>query len=257
MTTHDSHATDHALRITDHVSRLTPHASCLRPTIAYESPWWAAGYLLVAGIDEVGRGALAGPVVAAAVILPACTAIPAELAEVADSKLLDAAARERLYPIICAHAISYAVGSVPADEIDRIGIAPATRVAMLAALEQLRPQPQVWLIDAFPLPDEAGRPQVAIIDGDALSLSIAAASIVAKVTRDRMLVQLDAQYPGYGLAQHKGYGTAQHQAALATLGACVIHRRSYEPVAQVIAGVTPAAPAGLANPAAGQEVVDV
>jgi len=205
------------------------------PTLDYELAWRRAGYALIAGVDEAGRGAWAGPVAAAAVILPAWDAVPPVLREVADSKLLDAPTRERLFDIICHVAVSWAVGMTPAEEIDRLGILPATRSAMLAALASLCPQPEILLIDAVPLPDPAGRPQVALIKGDRLCLSIAAASILAKVSRDRWMRQADAQYAGYGLAVHKGYGVPQHRAALRALGPCALHRRSYAPVARVIA----------------------
>ena len=210
-------------------------ARAIVPSIAYETAWQRAGYVLVAGVDEAGRGAWAGPVSAAAVILPAWDAIPPAFAGVADSKLLDAPTRERLFDVICAGAVSFGVGMVAAEEIDRIGILPATRAAMWIALDALRPQPEVILIDAVPLADPAGRPQAAIIKGDQLCLSIAAASILAKVSRDRWMRRADADYPGYGLAQHKGYGTAQHAAALHVLGPCALHRRSYAPVAAVSA----------------------
>jgi len=200
------------------------------PTIEYETAWQQAGYALVAGVDEAGRGAWAGPVSAAAVILPAWDAIPPALAEVADSKLLSPATRERLFDIICAHAVSFGVGLVAAGDIDRQGILSATRAAMCMALAALHPQPDAILIDAVALPDPAGRPQVAIIKGDQLSLTIAAASIIAKVTRDRWMRQAEAEYAGYGLGRHKGYGTAQHSAALHALGPCALHRRSYAPV---------------------------
>jgi ribonuclease HII len=210
-------------------------AKTITPSIAHEMAWQHAGYPLVAGVDEAGRGAWAGPVAAAAVILPAWEAIPPAFAAVADSKLLDAATRERLFAVICAGAISFGVGMLPAEEIDHIGILPATRAAMQMALAALEPPAQVILIDAVPLADPAGRPQAAIIKGDQLCLSIAAASILAKVSRDRWMRRADAEYPGYGLAQHKGYGTAQHAAALRALGPCALHRRSYAPVAESVA----------------------
>lgn len=204
-----------------------------RPGIEHERKWWQAGFSLVAGLDEAGRGAWAGPVVAAAVILPMCEEIPEALAEVNDSKLLSPAQRERLFPIIIRHAICYGIGAMPAQEIDRIGIVPATRAAMLAAVKSLCPQPHALLIDSLKLP-ECDYPQQVIVRGDRLSLSIAAASILAKVTRDRWMQQAEAAFAGYGFAQHKGYGTREHIHALSTLGPCELHRCSYAPVAQIV-----------------------
>ena len=204
------------------------------PGLEHEASFWAAGLPLVAGADEAGRGAWAGPVVAAAVILPAAPGIAAALAGVADSKLLTPARREALFDVILRYAVSYGVGAVPAEEIDRIGILPATRAAMLAAIAALRPQPQALLIDAVRLP-ASPLPQQALIKGDRLCLSIAAASIIAKVTRDRWMVELDRRQPGYGLARHKGYGTPAHWAALQLLGPSPVHRRSFAPVARLLA----------------------
>lgn len=202
-----------------------------RPGIDYEREYWQAGRRYVAGLDEAGRGAWAGPVVAGAVILPACNDVPATLRDVADSKLLSARKRDELFDIITQYALSFGVGFVLAEEIDRVGIVPATQRAMRAAIESLHFVPQALLIDALHLP-RVECPQMAIIRGDQLSLSIAAASIVAKVTRDRWMQARDADYAGYGFGQHKGYGTPQHRAALSVLGPCPIHRRSFAPVAQ-------------------------
>lgn len=209
-----------------------------RPGIELERAWWSAGTSLVAGLDEAGRGAWAGPVVAAAVILPACSQIPSSLADVADSKLLAPAMRERLFDIIGAEALAYGIGSTPADEIDRIGIVAATRLAMMAALRGLTPQPQALLIDALTLP-LVECPQQAIIKGDRLCLSIAAASILAKVTRDRWMRAADIRFPGYALAKHKGYGTAEHHTALRAQGPSPIHRLSYAPVACIARSLPP------------------
>jgi len=202
------------------------------PGIEFEQTYWRAGMEWVAGVDEAGRGAWAGPVVAGAVLFPPFGAIPAPLHEVHDSKLLTPARRERLFDVIVQMALGYGVGLVPAGVIDRIGIVPATRAAMQAALEALSPAPQAVLIDAVHLP-AIDCPQQAIIKGDQKSLSIAAASIIAKVSRDRWMRECEARFPGYGFARHKGYGTRQHQAALDTYGPCAIHRRSFAPVLQL------------------------
>jgi ribonuclease HII len=196
----------------------------------YEQHWWAAGYCRVAGLDEAGRGAWAGPVVAAAVILPPGTAdLLHALVDVRDSKVLSARRREACLAVIAAHALAWGVGAVPPVEIDRLGIVPATCQAMAQALHALSLPADCLLIDHLRL-SALSLPQVSLPKGDARVLSIAAASIVAKVSRDRMLVELDEQWPGYGFARHKGYGTAQHQAALAALGPCPAHRRSFAPV---------------------------
>jgi len=207
------------------LSRLTFTA---RPTWAEERQLQAAGFRLVAGIDEVGRGPLAGPVMAAAVILdPAGSADWYELLN--DSKALSTIQRERLDPLIRHGALAVGLGSASSEEIDAIGIAPATRMAMARAVAGLKVKPDHLLIDAMPLP-EPGIPFRAVIHGDALCRSIAAASIVAKVARDAQMVQEDASYPGYGFARHKGYGTPEHLESLARLGPCPIHRRSFAPV---------------------------
>ncbi|HEY65686.1 MAG TPA: ribonuclease HII [Caldilineae bacterium] len=195
-----------------------------------ERALWIEGYRYVAGLDEAGRGAWAGPVVAAAVILPPDPAACAPLLGcVRDSKQLSPPQRESLLTEIRSVALSVGVGIVPASIIDELGIVSATRLAMSQAVEALSPAPDHLLIDALALP-QLDIPQQALIHGDASSLSIAAASIVAKVTRDRILVALDARYPGYGFARHKGYGTAAHREALYRLGPCVEHRRSFRPV---------------------------
>ncbi len=213
------------------MSSRTEPQSAQAPTLAQERALWQQGYRCIAGIDEAGRGAWAGPVVAAAVILPAeqpCLA--AALAPVRDSKLLSPRQRARCYDLVLEHALAWGAGAVPAAEIDRIGIVPATRLAMRAALAGLCIAPTYLLIDALAL-DGVALPQRAIIKGDRCCLSIAAASIIAKVTRDRLMRELDAAMPGYALAQHKGYGTAKHRAALARLGSSPLHRHSYAPVA--------------------------
>jgi ribonuclease HII len=190
-------------------------------------PWEGSG--LVAGVDEAGRGPLAGLVVAAAVILDERNPI----AGLADSKKLSAAQRERLFDLICARALCCAVGSASVQEIDRLNILQATMLAMRRAIEGLRLTPARVLIDGNRIPVLRVHAE-AVIDGDARVPAISAASIVAKVHRDRWCAQLHAQYPGYGFAEHKGYGTVQHLAALRRLGACPEHRRSFSPVAQVL-----------------------
>lgn len=185
----------------------------------------------IAGLDEAGRGALAGPVVAAAVILPLHDAPRlAQLHGVDDSKRLTARQRERLFALIQQHALGYGIGQVDAATIDAIGILPATRLAMQAALAELAPRPDYLLIDGRIRLKQVPIRQEAVVRGDGRSLSIAAASILAKVTRDRLLVQLDAAYPLYGFAQHKGYGTELHRAMLEAHGPCPQHRHSFAPI---------------------------
>jgi ribonuclease HII len=201
------------------------------PDLVHEGLWWSQGLVRVAGIDEAGRGPWAGPVVAGAVVLPADPAVARDLAGVRDSKQLSPRQRERLLAVIQEAALSWAPGVVQSDEIDRLGILPATRRAMRLAVATLGASPQALLVDAVQLPAIA-LPQRSLVHGDALSLSIAAASIVAKVTRDRMMVEMDRIFPGYGFARNKGYGTPQHALALRELGPCPIHRRSFAPVAR-------------------------
>jgi ribonuclease HII len=185
------------------------------------------GALRIAGIDEVGRGPLFGPVVAAAVILPkGC-----RLQGLTDSKMLSEKKRNRLDLEIRACAIAWAIAAVDVETIDRINIRRASLEAMRRAVEQLVQIPDHLLIDGRDT-IEWNCPQQAVIHGDALSFSIAAASVLAKVHRDRLLVELDAVYPGYGLARHKGYGSPEHLEALARLGPTPLHRRTYQPVAQ-------------------------
>lgn len=192
---------------------------------AFEEEARRAGARLIAGVDEVGRGALAGPVVAAAVILD-----PARVpGGVNDSKQLSRAERERLDAEIRAAALSYAVARVEADEIDRVNILEATKAAMRRAVAALAPAPDFLLIDAVELRD-CGLPQRAITRGDALSVSIAAASIVAKVARDAWMRDYDARLPGYGFASHVGYGTPAHLRSLRALGPSPIHRLTFRRV---------------------------
>jgi ribonuclease HII len=196
----------------------------LRCTLRYEKNAWASGAMMVAGVDEVGRGSLFGPVVAAAVILDRGY----RLRGLRDSKLLPAERREILAPRIREHAVAWAVAAVDAARIDQINIYQASRVAMREAVMQLAPAPDHLLIDAVRLDCEL--PQRLIIHGDALSASIAAASILAKVERDRMMCEWDLVFPEYGLASHKGYSTPQHLAALDKYGPTPLHRQSFAPV---------------------------
>ena len=198
------------------------------PTFDQEHALQARGYRLVAGVDEVGRGALAGPVMAAAVILPLGSDFP-WLKLVRDSKQLSPRQRERVFDLVRSAGIPFGLGSVPHATIDRVGIVRATRMAMAEAVQALPSRPDFLLIDALSLP-EVDLPQKGIVRGDQLSFSIACASIVAKVSRDRQMTELDGVYPGYGLARHKGYGTRQHLQCLGRLGPCAIHRRSFAPV---------------------------
>lgn len=198
------------------------------PSFAEEKMLEAQGYQHIAGIDEAGRGALAGPVVAAAVILPYHIDAP-WLAQVKDSKRLSPAKRELLFHHIHQIAISIGIGMAPNEVVDAQGLIKATRLAMKLAIDQLSPPPQSLLIDYMLLP-EVPLPQKGITNGDSLCLSIACASIMAKVARDHLMIELDRIYPGYGLAQHKGYGTKEHLACLRRLGPSPIHRQSFKPV---------------------------
>jgi ribonuclease HII len=205
----------------------------LYPDLDHEGRLWAMGFCRVAGLDEAGRGAWAGPVVAAAVILPPNEPeVMTNLTGVRDSKRIAARRREAMLELIREHAVAVGVGTVPADEIDVLGIVPATRKAMALALQTLAPPADCLLIDYLRLPD-VSLPQQSLPKGDARVLSIAAASIVAKVSRDRMMMDLGANLPGYGFSQHKGYGTPQHRAALAALGPSTVHRLSFAPLSQL------------------------
>ena len=207
-------------------------ATAYRPDLSAETELFSLGYRRVAGIDEAGRGALAGPVVAAAVILP-----PSPLGDwldgVRDSKVLNRRQRERLYVEITTHALAVGVGMAHHGAIETHNIVGATRLAMRRAINNLDAAPEFLLIDHLRLP-EVALPQRGITHGDALCLSIACASIVAKVTRDVVMSRFDERYPGYGLAAHKGYGTRQHLECLRRLGPCQIHRRSFAPVRKLL-----------------------
>jgi ribonuclease HII len=198
----------------------------LRCTLRFEKRAWASGAVMVAGVDEVGRGSLFGPVVAAAVILDPAYRVRG----LRDSKLLLRERREQLAPRICAHALAWAVAAVDAAQIDQINIYQASRLAMREAVLRLAPAADYLLVDAMRL--DCDLPQQPIIHGDALSASIAAASIVAKVERDRMMCEWDPIYPEYGLASHKGYSTPKHLAALREHGPTPLHRQSFAPVWQ-------------------------
>jgi len=212
------------------------------PDMRQERSLIRQGYALVAGVDEAGRGAWAGPVVAAAVILPRLAERRSALRGVRDSKLLSPAQRQALFEPIRQHALAVGVGMASHAEIDELGIVPATRLAMMQAVQSLAPAPTALVIDAVRLP-ELLLPQRVLFHADTLCLSVAAASIIAKVTRDRLMVDLDGQYPGYAFARHKGYGTALHRLALAQLGPSVVHRLTFEPV-RVVAERCPL-PAGM------------
>ena len=211
------------------------------PSLEEETALLSQGYSFIAGVDEAGRGSLAGPVVAAAVILPIGDLAPyhfspAECLEcfagVRDSKQVTARERERLYDVVMQHALAVGVGIGPVEMIDERNILQATKYAMRDAIAQLTTPPQALLLDAIHLPD-LELLQRSIIKGDALCLSIAAASIIAKVTRDRMMVQLHKLFPAYGFAKHKGYGTEEHLIALREHGASPHHRRSFAPVREL------------------------
>ena len=201
------------------------------PGLSLERRWWREGRHWVAGIDEVGRGAWAGPVVAAAVILPDRHRIKG----LRDSKVLARSRREALYEQILDRADAVGVGCIEVEVIDRINILQATKLAMREALGHLATRPDHLVIDALSLP-QVDLPQRPIIDGDAISASIAAASIVAKVTRDRICAEFDARYPAYGFARNKGYGTRRHVEALMREGPCEWHRRSFAPLRLILAG---------------------
>lgn len=193
-----------------------------RATRSFENRMRRCGFTRIAGVDEVGRGCLAGPVVAAAVVLDPVRRVPG----LRDSKALSAAERERLYRLVTVRAAAWAVGQASAEEIDRLNIHRASLLAMRRAVEGLVPPPDLLLVDAFHIP-EVAIPQRGLIRGDARSASIAAASIVAKVTRDRFMVALHAIDGRYGFDRHKGYATREHLRALARFGLSTLHRRTF------------------------------
>ena len=196
----------------------------LEKMLAYEKELYTQGIQLIAGVDEVGRGPLAGPVVAAAVILPE----DCKISGLNDSKKIPKSKHKEIYEAVLQNAVAIGIGIKDNQVIDQVNIYEATKLAMMEAIGQLEPQPQHLLIDAMKL--DLPIPQTSIIKGDANSLSIAAASIVAKVTRDQMMEEFDREYPGYDFAQNAGYGTVKHLAGLDKLGVTPIHRRSFEPV---------------------------
>lgn len=203
------------------------------PTLAYETRLLEDGHTHIAGLDEAGRGAWAGPVSAAATILPLHDpGLSQRLSDVCDSKMCTPRQRDRLFDLIRATATAWSISLISAARIDEIGIVPATQEAMCAAVSMLAPAPDVLLIDALRLP-ALSIDQQSIAKGDQQCLTIAAASILAKVARDRAMIALDRHYGAYGLARHKGYGTRQHRQALVDLGPTDIHRWYFAPVAQV------------------------
>ena len=199
------------------------------PDLGLENSLWSAGLALVAGLDEAGRGAWAGPVFAAAVILPQDDGLLVRLNGVRDSKQMTARQRRLWAGQIQAAGQAWGIGQADSQEVDRMGIVPATRLAMERALQACGCQAEHLLIDALKLP-QVDLPQSAIIKGDARSLSIAAASVLAKTARDALMEQFDQEFPGYGFGRHKGYGTAAHRVALERLGACTLHRMSFGPL---------------------------
>lgn len=200
----------------------------LESMLRYEKKIYAQGFQVIAGIDEVGRGPLAGPVVAAAVILPkGC-----KIKHLNDSKKIPKSKHNTIYHEVMEQAVAVGIGIKDAQVIDQVNIYEATKLAMLEALSKLDPAPQHLLIDAMKL--DTPIPQQSIIKGDANSLSIAAASIVAKVTRDRLMVDYDQTYPDYGFAKNAGYGTAEHLTGLERLGITPIHRKTFEPIKSLI-----------------------
>jgi ribonuclease HII len=204
--------------------------SCLpaHPNLSFEQDLWAQGFQAIAGLDEAGRGAWAGPVFAAAVIFPLNIKLTQNLSAIDDSKQLTQAQREACAVIIKGIALDWRVGYASAGEIDLLGILPATRLAMSRAIQGLKILPDYLLVDYISLP-EILLPQLSLVKGDARSLSIAAASILAKTARDAEMVHLSTCYTGYGFERHKGYGTALHQKMLSELGVSDQHRTSFRP----------------------------
>ena len=210
------------------------------PTQTRERSLWAQGFRRVAGVDEAGRGPLAGPVVAGAVILPDLERADIEgLDLIRDSKTLTPAQRERAADVVRTVALDAAVGEASAEEIDAMGILPATRLAMRRALDGLSVPPDYLLVDGTGTVDWRGRPCLAVVKGDRWCAAIAAASIIAKTHRDALMRELDARYPGYGLTQHKGYASPAHLAAIAQHGPSPEHRRTFSPMRE---GLLPPAP---------------
>lgn len=209
---------------------MTDH-TIIFPTLQQEKRLWQMGYQHIAGVDEAGRGALAGPVVAAAVMVPPHMEQQGVWAQVADSKLLTPPVRTRLAAEIRAEALAWGIGAATALTIDQIGIAAATRLAMAQAVSALTVKPDYLLIDWVKL-SQVNLPQESFTKADRHIVSVAAASILAKVHRDQLLTDLQNSYPTYGFARHKGYGTAEHLAALTRHGPCAEHRHTFAPIAQ-------------------------
>jgi len=202
--------------------------------LTWEKQLFAAGYRLVGGIDEAGRGPLAGPVVAACVVCPPGFVIKKELALVNDSKKLSEKKREMLFDLIFEFLLAIGIGICDHTTIDRINILEAAFLAMKKAIGALKPKPDCLLLDGrLPIPN-ISLPQKAVVRGDAQVFTIAAASIVAKVTRDRLMAAMDERYPAYGFKRHKGYGTKFHCEQIKKLGPCPIHRRSFSPIKEMI-----------------------
>ena len=199
------------------------------PDLQFELPLWKSGQSFVAGLDEAGRGAWAGPVSAGAVVLPVDPEIQKYLLGVRDSKQMTPRQREHWAVEVKHFALAWQVGFSTQEEIDAMGIVPATHLAMQRALTGLTVSPQHLLIDTLLLREEE-LPQTALVKGDSRSLSIAAASVLAKVARDVLMIEMEDVYPGYGFARHKGYGTGLHRVALDRLGPCQLHRRSFRPI---------------------------
>jgi len=200
-----------------------------KPNLKYEKQLWGDGFRIVAGLDEAGRGAWAGPVYAAAVVLPTDTRVIKLLDGVQDSKRMTPLQRNRWKGCIQSAAISWTIGSATHQEIDKLGIVPATCLAMRRAIDKMVYEPTYLLVDYIQI-SGCACPQISLPKGDCRSLSIAAASVLAKTARDAYMVKLDRRFPGYGFARHKGYGTRQHTAALAELGPCPVHRYSFRPI---------------------------
>lgn len=209
--------------------RIDPALIPPQPNLLFEHSFWEEGILLVAGVDEAGRGSLAGPVSAAAVILPPLDEIRTTLSGVQDSKQLSAAERAKQRILIESTSKAWAVGFADSPEIDQVGIASATRLAIQRALNQLTVKPEHLLIDYLVLPNNS-LPQTRLVKGDARSLSIAAASILAKTHRDDWMISVANEYPEYNLTANKGYGTADHLKAIETYGYSALHRMTFKPM---------------------------
>ncbi|HEY5271200.1 MAG TPA: ribonuclease HII [Anaerolineales bacterium] len=206
------------------MTRTTEVVTTLFPNLEFEQLLWNDGFTRIAGIDEAGRGAWAGPVAAAAIILPVDPSLTRTLNRVRDSKLMTPLARETWAPRIKEAAMGWGVGFASAEEIDTLGIVPATKLAATRALENLLPD---YLITDYLIFPEINLPQTALVKGDQRSLSVAAASVLAKTARDALMRELDGRYPGFGFARHKGYGTCLHREAIKKLRQCEIHRKSF------------------------------